>query len=112
MAVFGENNGIFYSFDDVVVDGEGFRVLKDGQARTLEPRAFDLLLFLLKNSGRLLEKQTLFENVWKDAFVTDNALTRAIKEIRRVIGDDASAPRYIETIPRRGYRFIAEVKTY
>jgi serine/threonine protein kinase/formylglycine-generating enzyme required for sulfatase activity/predicted esterase len=112
MAVFGENNGIFYSFDDVVVDREGFRVLKDGQARTLEPRAFDLLLFLLKNHGRLLEKQTLFENVWKDAFVTDNALTRAIKEIRRVIGDDASAPRYIETIPRRGYRFIAEVKIH
>jgi eukaryotic-like serine/threonine-protein kinase len=112
MAVFGETNGIFYSFDDVVVDSEGFRVLKDGQTRTLEPRAFDLLLFLLKNHGRLLEKQTLFENVWKDAFVTDNALTRAIKEIRRVIGDDASAPRYIETIPRRGYRFIAEVKTH
>jgi serine/threonine protein kinase len=112
MAVFEENNGIFYSFDDVVVDCEGFRVLKGGQARTLEPRAFDLLLFLLKHHGRLLEKQTLFDNVWKDAFVTDNALTRAIKEIRRVIGDDASAPRYIETIPRRGYRLIAEVKIH
>ncbi len=112
MAFLRQKNGIFYSFDDVVVDCEGFRVLKDGQARTLEPRAFDLLVFLLEHHGRLLEKQTLFENVWKDAFVTDNALTRAIKEIRRVIGDDASAPRYIETIPRRGYRFIAEVKTH
>jgi eukaryotic-like serine/threonine-protein kinase len=110
MAVFEEKNGFLYIFDDVVVDCQGFRVLKDGQARTLEPRAFDLLRFLLENHGRLLEKQTLFDNVWKDAFVTDNALTRAIKEIRRVIGDDASAPRYIETIPRRGYRFIAQVK--
>jgi serine/threonine protein kinase/formylglycine-generating enzyme required for sulfatase activity/predicted esterase len=112
MADLGQSDGIFYTFDDVFVDCEGFRVLKDGQARTLEPRAFDLLVFLLKHHGRLLEKQTLFENVWKDAFVTDNALTRAIKEIRRVIGDDASAPRYIETIPRRGYRFIAEVKIH
>jgi serine/threonine protein kinase/formylglycine-generating enzyme required for sulfatase activity/predicted esterase len=110
MAVFPQKNGMVYSFDDVLVDCQGFRILKDGEARTLEPRAFDLLLFLLENQGRLLDKQTLFENVWKDAFVTDNALTRAIKEIRRVIGDDASAPRYIETIPRRGYRFIAEVQ--
>jgi formylglycine-generating enzyme required for sulfatase activity/DNA-binding winged helix-turn-helix (wHTH) protein/tRNA A-37 threonylcarbamoyl transferase component Bud32/dienelactone hydrolase len=112
MAVFGDKDSIFYAFDDVVVDCEGFRVLKNGETRTLEPRAFDLLLFLLKNHGRLLDKQSIFDNVWKDAFVTDNALTRAIKEIRRVIGDDASAPRYIETIPRRGYRFIAAVKTH
>jgi serine/threonine protein kinase/formylglycine-generating enzyme required for sulfatase activity/predicted esterase len=111
MAGFSQKNGKHYTFDDVVVDCEGFRVLKNGQALPLEPRAFDLLRFLLENPGRLLDKQTLFENVWKDAFVTDNALTRSIKEIRRVLGDDASAPRYIETVPRRGYRFIAEVKS-
>jgi serine/threonine protein kinase len=99
-----------YFFDDVTVERENFRVLKAGQARELEPRVFDLLIFLIERRGRVLEKQEIFEQVWKDAYVTDNALTRAVKEIRRAIGDDASAPRYIETVPKRGYRFIAEVK--
>jgi eukaryotic-like serine/threonine-protein kinase len=111
MAIPEQNNPSFYLFDDVVVDRENFRVLKKGETQTLEPRAFNLLLFLVQNHGRVLEKQLLFENIWKDAFVTDNALTRAIKEIRRALGDDANAPRYIETLPKRGYRFIAEVRT-
>jgi DNA-binding winged helix-turn-helix (wHTH) protein len=72
-----------YYFDDVIVDLATFRVLKSGDSRTLEPRVFDLLIFLIENRGRVVEKQELFEHVWKQAFVTDNALTRAIKEIRR-----------------------------
>lgn len=99
-----------YFFDDVTVERGNFRVLKAGQARELEPRVFDLLVFMIERRGRVLEKQEIFEQVWKDAYVTDNALTRAVKEIRRALGDDASAPRYIETVPKRGYRFIAEVK--
>src|SRR5437588_5109103 len=95
-------NAACYYFDDVAVDGENFRVLKGGALRTLEPRAFDLLVYLIAQRGRTVEKQELFEQVWKEMFVTDNALTRAVKEVRRAIGDDASAPRYIETIPKRG----------
>jgi Tol biopolymer transport system component/DNA-binding winged helix-turn-helix (wHTH) protein len=101
---------ISYRFDDVVVDRENFRVVKGGEARTLAPRAFDLLVFLVEHRGRVVEKQELFDEVWEGAFVTDNALTKAVKEIRQAIGDDASAPRYIETVPKRGYRFIAEVE--
>jgi serine/threonine protein kinase len=111
MATPKEDGPVCYYFDDVVVDRDNFRVLKAGQVRTLEPRAFDVLTHLIANRGRVVEKQELFEQVWKQAFVTDNALTRAVKEIRRVIGDDATSPRYIETIPKRGYRFIAEVRT-
>lgn len=98
-----------YHFDDVVVDCANFRIHKSGQVRTLTPRAFDLLVYLIEHRNRVIEKQELFEQVWKESFVTDNALTRAIKDIRRAIGDDADAPRYIETVPKRGYRFIAEV---
>ncbi|HKS41036.1 MAG TPA: winged helix-turn-helix domain-containing protein, partial [Blastocatellia bacterium] len=98
-----------YRFDDVVIDCKNFRVEKNGQTRTLTPRAFDILVFLVARRGRAVEKQELFEQIWKGTFVTDNALTRVIKEIRRAIGDDADAPRYIETIPKRGYRFIAEI---
>jgi DNA-binding winged helix-turn-helix (wHTH) protein/TolB-like protein/Tfp pilus assembly protein PilF len=98
-----------YSFDDVVVDLEQFRVFKQGEARTLAPRAFDLLVYLIENGDRVIEKQEMFDRVWKETFVTDNALTQTIKEVRRAIGDDADAPRYIVTVPKRGYRFIANL---
>lgn len=108
MATPTKTDGPIYRFDDVVVDRENFRVQKGDQTRTLAPRAFDLLLYLIEHRGRVVEKQELFEQVWKETFVTDNALTKAIKEIRRAIGDDADNPSYIETVPKRGYRFIAE----
>src|SRR5689334_14146392 len=99
-----------YLFDDVTVDSANLRVQKSDKPAKLTPRAFEVLLYLLEHPGRIIEKQELFDEIWKDKFVSDNALTRTIKEIRQRIGDDADAPRYIETIPKRGYRFIAEVK--
>ena len=101
----------FYYFDDIAIDCENFRVIKGVEARSLPPRAFDVLIYLVEHRGRVVEKQEMFEAVWDEAFVTDNALTRAVKDIRRAIGDDASSPRFIETIPKRGYRFVAEVRT-
>ena len=99
-----------YRFDDITVDRENFRVRKNGQDITLTPRAFDVLTFLLHNGGRVVEKKEIFDFVWKDTFVSDNALTKIIKEIRRALDDDANKPRYVETVPKRGYRFIGEVK--
>ena len=99
-----------FRFDDVTVDEKNFRLEKGGDPRSLTPRAFDVLLYLIKQDGRLVEKQEIFEQVWKESFVTDNALTRVIKEIRRAIGADAGDPKYIETIPKRGYRFAAALE--
>lgn len=104
-----ENHKLF-SFDDVTVDRENFRVLKAGLLLTLTPRAFDVLVALLRQPGRVIEKRELFDQVWGDTVVTDNALTKIIKEIRHTLGDDADAPRYIETVPKRGYRFIGAVE--
>lgn len=98
-----------YHFDDVVVEGRNFRIRKRDQMRVLEPRAFDLLLYLIQHRGRVIDKEELFAQVWQRAFVTDSALTQSIKQIRHVLGDDANAPRYIETVPKRGYCFIAVV---
>ena len=98
-----------YHFDDLVVDCQNFRVQKQGVDQPLAPRAFDVLRYLIEQRGRVIEKQELFENIWQDVIVTDDALTRAVKEIRRALGDDATAPRYVETIPKRGYRFMAGV---
>ena len=98
-----------FVFDDVIVDLANFRVEKDGQLIEITPRAFDVLVFLIENQGRVVEKSELIEAVWKEKFVSDNALSRSIKEVRHAISDNAEAPRYIETITRRGYRFIAPV---
>jgi DNA-binding winged helix-turn-helix (wHTH) protein/TolB-like protein/Tfp pilus assembly protein PilF len=109
MASLAENKKRQYSFGDVIVDRGTFCVIREGQARRLAPRAFDLLIYLMENADRVIEKRELFERVWKESFVTDSALTQAIKEVRRAIGDEADAPHYIMTIPKRGYRFIAPV---
>jgi len=101
---------VSYRFDDVLVDGNRLRIEKDGQPHKITPRAFDVLVYLIEHRDRIVEKQELFEQIWKESFVTDNALTRTVKEIRQVIGDDADAPRYVETLHKRGYRFIAEVR--
>jgi len=98
-----------FVFDDVIVDLANFRVEKAGRIREITPRAFDVLVFLIENQSRVVEKSELIEIVWKEKFVSDNALSRAIKEVRHAIGDNADAPCYIETIPRRGYRFIAQI---
>src|SRR6266567_2818233 len=99
-----------FSFDDITVDCENFRVVKAGVMLTLTPRAFDVLIVLLRQPGRVVEKRELFNQVWGNTVVTDNALTKIIKEIRQTLDDDANAPRYIETVPKRGYRFIGEVE--
>src|SRR5215204_3864029 len=105
----GKGNGNRYCFDDIVVERENFRVTKGGTSKSLTPRAFDLLVYLIERRGRVIEKQEIFEAIWKETFVTDNALMRAVKEIRRQLGDQASAPRYVETVHKRGYRFIGNV---
>lgn len=97
-------------FDDFLIDTERFTVSKNGEHIPLTPRAFDLLVFLIAERDRVIEKQELFDVVWKDTFVTDNALTRAIKEIRQALGDSAASPRYVETVHKRGYRFIGTVR--
>lgn len=101
----------FFRFGPFVLDRKNFQLEKDGQPVTITPRAFDVLALLLSNPQSVVEKQQIFEAVWKDTFVTDNALTKVVKEIRRVLEDSADAPRFIETIPKRGYRFIGEVST-
>ena len=98
-----------YRFDDVVVDRGLFRLLKRDQVKTLEPRAFDLLVYLIEHRDRVVEKQELFDQVWKESFVSDNALTQEIRNIRHAIGDAARSPHYIRTVQKHGYRFFADV---
>jgi DNA-binding winged helix-turn-helix (wHTH) protein/TolB-like protein/Flp pilus assembly protein TadD len=99
-----------YRFDGFTVDAKDFVVEKNGEAVILTPRAFDVLQLLLTNAGHVVEKRQMFDEVWKESFVTDNALTKIIKELRHALGDSADEPRYIETVPKRGYRFIGKLE--
>ncbi len=99
-----------YRFDDVLIDLQGFRLVKAGKVAPVEPKALNLLIFLVEHRARLVERRELIDAVWGDAFVTDHVLNRAIGQLRKVLADDAKEPRYIETVPTRGYRFIAEVE--
>ena len=97
---------VSYQFDDIVVDPAAFRLIKSGEAVHIEPKALQILILLLQHPGELVTKQDLLSEVWAGVAVTENALTRAIAQLRKTLGDDADAPRYVETVPTRGYRFI------
>jgi DNA-binding winged helix-turn-helix (wHTH) protein len=75
----------------------------------IEPRAMQLLLYLAEHSGTIVTKEAIIRDVWDGVFVTDEALTYSIFEARKALGDDARRPRYIQTVPRKGYRLIAPV---
>lgn len=98
-----------FRFDDVRIAPRAFRVWKAGHELALEPKAFKVLLYLIENRGRLVEKSELLDAVWKDTYVTENAMTREIAKLRKALGDDPKEARYIQTVHTRGYRFIAEV---
>jgi DNA-binding winged helix-turn-helix (wHTH) protein len=98
-------------FGEFEVDTAAARLMRDGVPVHLEPRTLHLLVFLLDHQRRLVTKAELIEQVWSSAFVTDNALDRAVARLRKALGDDVRAPRFIETVPTQGYRFVAEVSS-
>jgi DNA-binding winged helix-turn-helix (wHTH) protein/Tol biopolymer transport system component len=85
-------------------------LFQDGAAIPLTPRLFDTLLVLVENRGHVVEKNDLMQRVWNDVAVEENNLTQNISALRKILGDNLDGPKFIETIPKRGYRFIAPVK--
>jgi DNA-binding winged helix-turn-helix (wHTH) protein/Flp pilus assembly protein TadD len=99
-----------YRFGPFLVDRVQYRLTCDGTPVDVTPKLLDLLLHLLDRAGTLVTKEELLDALWPDANVTDNALTQAVSELRQALGDDASAPTFIKTVARRGYRFVAPVE--
>ena len=83
---------------------------RDGESRRLTPKAMDLLLCLLRNHGDVVERDALLDEVWQGRAQSDEPLNKCIAEIRRQFGDERASPSYIETIPKRGYRLIADYR--
>src|SRR5262245_58173595 len=102
-------NSAVFLFDDVRVEPATFRAFKAGKVIQLEPKALRLLLFLIENRDRLIEKDEILDTIWTGTHVTENALTREIARLRKTLGDDPKAPKYIQTVHTRGYRFIGEL---
>src|SRR5258708_2724324 len=95
-----------YEFGPYRLDPNECRLSRNNQEVTLRPKLFALLVVLVQNRGRMLEKEELIESVWVDAIVEPSNLTVSINALRRALGDQA----YIETVARRGYRFAADVR--
>jgi DNA-binding winged helix-turn-helix (wHTH) protein len=101
------SNPVRVRFDRFELDEANARLLRDGTAVTIPPTPFAVLCALVRQPGSLLTANALLDEVWGHQFVTDSVLRTAISELRTALDDDARRPRFIETVSRRGYRFIA-----
>ena len=98
----------FYEFGPFRLDAKERLLLHDGEIVPLTPKAFDMLLALVENSGHLLEKKELMQRLWPDSFVEEGSLAQNISLLRKALGESESQ-KFIETVSRRGYRFVASV---
>src|SRR5688572_32780066 len=97
-----------YGFGPFVLDVTDRSLKRDGAAISLTPKQFDLLVALVENAGRLVEKDLLLKTVWPDVAVEEGNLTKGVFSLRQVL-EEEDGPRYIETVPKRGYRFVGSV---
>src|SRR2546427_1638738 len=100
----------FYEFGDFRLDADKHRLLRDGEVVPLSPKAVEALFVLVRNTGKPLEREALMQAVWADSFVEDANLTVAISHLRKALGQNNETVEYIETVPRVGYRFVADVR--
>lgn len=98
----------FYDFGPYRMDVTQHLLLCDGEALALTPKAFDTLLMLVRNSGRIVEKDELLKSIWPDTFVEEATLAQNVFTLRKILGSSKGG-QYIQTIPKRGYRFVANV---
>ena len=99
-----------YEFGNFRLDLTEKVLSRDGKSVPVTPKVFETLCVLVERAGHLVEKDELMQKLWQDRFVEESNLTFNIKMLRKALGDSASKPVFIETVPRRGYRFIAEVQ--
>jgi serine/threonine-protein kinase len=97
------------SFGPFAFDRQSRLLWRDGAEVALPPRVLGVLEVLIDRPGQVVARQDLLDGVWKDAFVTDTSLAEAVSFLRQALGDDPQAPRYIQTVHRRGYRFLPPI---
>lgn len=98
-----------YEFSGFRLEQAQQRLLYRGEPVALKPKILDLLLFLIKSRGQLIAKDDLMREVWPDTIVEENNITVSMSILRKTLGEDRHKPQFIQTVPRRGYRFVADV---
>lgn len=100
-----------FAFDEYEIHVERRELLRDNTAIVVEPRVFDLLVYLIENRNAAVSKDALLEAVWPNSYVSETSLTRCVMKARRALNDDANRQRYIKTVHSHGYRFVQDVRT-
>jgi len=96
-----------YRFDEFELDRAGRTFSRHGAQIPLYPKAFEVLVYLVANPGRVVTKEEIFKAVWPESFVEEGNLARQVSSLRKALGDSASC---IVTVPGRGYQFVAKVE--
>lgn len=98
-----------WRFGPFRLDIANARLWQDSESLDVRPKSFDVLVYLVRRAGELVSTDELLDDVWSETAVGDAVLRVSIGELRKVLGESGRSPTYIATVPRRGYRFIAEV---
>ncbi len=101
---------LIYRVNDLELDTLRGCLRRNGEEIHLKPKAFQILVYLLAHRDRLVPKEELLDQFWKDTAVSDDILAQSIAELRRALGDSPRNPLYLKTVPKRGYRFVAGVQ--
>src|SRR5262245_36295877 len=105
-----QTSGRVYRFGEFLLLADERMVMRSDERVHMTPRVFHLLLILVENAGRLVSKETLLNEIWQDSFVEEGNLNSTVSRLRKILGETPDEKRFIETIPRVGYRFIADVE--
>jgi len=106
----GEPENTSCNFGPFRLDLSERQLFRDGKPVSLTPKAFETLVMLVSKRGHIVEKDDLLKEVWKDTFVEEANISRHVWMLRKTLGENENGQSYIETIPRRGYRFLANVQ--
>src|SRR5918996_1536252 len=98
-----------YSLGSCTIDTEAYEIRRGGEPVPVEPQVFDLLVLLLRNRGRLVTKDEIFQRVWNGRIVSDAALSSRVRSMRAAIGDDGASQALVRTIRGRGFRVVGAV---
>ncbi len=97
-----------FAFGPFILDGSERVLMRERKTVAVPPKILELLLVLVESHGHVVEKSTLMDTLWPGTFVEESNLTFSIRKLRKILGDDTHQPQFIETVPKRGYRFVAE----
>jgi adenylate cyclase len=106
---FGKLNTLIYQFGQYALDTESFEFTSSGDVVAVEPQVFNVLEYLIANRDRIVSKDELIDAVWDGRAISDGALNSRMNSVRRAVGDDGKTQAVIKTIPRRGFRFVADI---